>query len=225
MTERPIIMSGDSVRSIIAGTKSMTRRAIKPQPPEWVTSCMAAGLEEPPSWYDFLTGDRNELHRVKCPHGTIGDELYCKETWFCEGWDEPGQGLHYRASGNAADEAWFKEMGWKWKPSIHMPKKAARLWLRITDVRVERVQDISEADAIAEGVSIPVDSDGNMLIQITGEYLPVNYTEKKYTESSESEIIRAHFAALWDSLNAKRGYPWSMSPWVFALSFERIDHD
>jgi hypothetical protein len=85
------------------------------------------------------------------------------------------------------------DYGVKWRPSIHMPKRAARLWLEITDVRVERVQDISEKDAVAEGVGCF----GCDTIQ--------------------------WFEDLWDSINAKRGYSWDSNPWVFVICFEVID--
>jgi hypothetical protein len=270
--ERPIIMSSDSVRAIIANTKTQTRRICKPAHCEHDGSAGAvhrdgSGKGWVAWWPDAMTAEQTkELYPgnegFRCPYGTIGDVLYCKEKWRISSWwleepelqigyadgktklwimtDEEFEKYHERFVVDCTDDCikagletgsdgCFISPGGdyptRWRSSVYMPKACARAWLRITDIRVERLQDISVEDAIAEGIMIPVDENGKMLIQITGNYLPVDYTEKKYTESSDSEIIRAHFAATWDSLNAKRGYPWADNCWIWALTFERIDHD
>lgn len=101
----------------------------------------------------------------------------------------------------------------KWRPSIHMPKEAARLFLRVTDVRAERVQDIAFLDALDEGIKADfVPPDGWLeddAIAIAGAM------------RAQNGAIDA-FRALWDTLNAKRGYGWDANPWVFVHTFERI---
>ena len=98
----------------------------------------------------------------------------------------------------------------RWRPSIYMPKEAARLFLRITDVRVERLQEITEDDAVAEGVKDPY------------EYQDANYYERVATDK---EINASAFAGLWDSINDKRGYPWRDNPWVWVYEFEQCEKE
>ena len=103
----------------------------------------------------------------------------------------PIGGYVYRADNDPQFE------GCRWKPSIHMPKWAARIWLEVTGVRVERVQDISEEDAIAEGIP-------RGAVQYCGHAIRL-------------------FRDLWDSINAKRGYPWEVNPWVWVVEFKRTE--
>lgn len=107
-------------------------------------------------------------------------------------------------------EALKKNKFWKKRPSIFMPRWASRLTLQVTGVRAERIQDISEEDAKAEGVTIPVSQDGQWLQCLTREYVP-----KKPT-------YREHFIMLWESINLKRGYGWDSNPWVWKYSFTKI---
>lgn len=98
--------------------------------------------------------------------------------------------------------------GEKWRPSIYMPRKAARLFLRVTNVRVERLQDITEEDARGEGVKDPY------------EYQHPDYYDQPHLRGLE--INQSAFAGLWDSINAKRGFCWEVNPWVWVIEFERI---
>ena len=214
MTERPILFSGEMVRAILDGRKTQTRRVIKPQP-----ECDCAPLE-------FLDGlnDRRTWsgcdRQWKCPYGAVGDLLWVREIWGVfdrsNDWVEDGQpspleidyAIGYRADGDD-----FKDVEWKeapaehrqlladdrWRPSIHMPRWASRITLEVTDVRAQRVQDIDERDARAEGVT-PF-----------GGMCP-----------SGSKCGTA-FAILWDSINAKRGFPWESNPWVWAVTFRMVN--
>ena len=180
MKEQPIIFSGSMVKAILDGRKTQTRRVIKPQP-------------------TMMDDDRRRLSVLSdCPYRS-GDHLWVRETWICEGKDQPGQGLHYRANACEADEKWFKEENWKWRSSIHMPRWASRLTIEVMKIRVERVQDITEEDAEAEGI-----------IGDTGG----DFGDREY-------IIP--FADLWDSLNAKRGYSWKSNPLVWVIEFRKIE--
>lgn len=196
MTDRPILFSGPMIRAIIEGRKSVTRRVLKPQP-------FGGGYHEGEVSLDRVWDGRARFSAeavgggafvectVRLPYA-VGDRLWVREAhafverpndWGCSG--EGAETVVYRAS--ADDE------GERWLPGIYMPRWASRLTLHITDVRVERVQEISEVDAIREGVT---------LIEET------------------CDRPRDAFRALWDSLNAARGFGWDANPWVVAISFE-----
>ena len=183
MKERPIIFSGPMVRAILEGRKTQTRRIRK----------IGTGL---------------------CPHGQPGDLLWVRETWGAihRGDSSPIRGqpfdaeIVYRVDGDPdlPDASLWESF--KWHPSIHMPKKYARLWLRIINVRVERVQEISEGDAKAEGIPE---------CKHRGEEMICAFCPDR-------GLCVDGFIGLWDSLNAKRNYSWESNPWVFVLEFERI---
>ncbi len=140
MRELPILFSTPMVLAILDGRKTMTRRVVKPQP-LWV-----AGPHIP-----FKTPDANPKGIIKCPYGQPGDRLWVRETWAD---NIPGcpNGITYRAD-HIDPKGDGPANPIKWKPSIHMPKAAARIWLEVVSVRVERLNSISEGDAKAEGVS------------------------------------------------------------------------
>ena len=128
-------------------------------------------------------------------------------------------------------ERWPKCGPVKWRPSIHMPRWACRLVLEIKAVRIERLLDISYEDILAEGVRIPASEDtGGALLRLTGKYPPCDYisdeTAKAFYDGSggdhTSDLLRAHFASLWDSLNERRGYGWGVNPWVWVIEFEVV---
>jgi hypothetical protein len=203
MTERPILFSGEMVKAILSGAKSQTRRVIKPQPHQresgywwFAKNCFASNTT--------LLG---EVMEGFCPYGQPGDRLWVRETW--------GYSAKLPASSHSSSDSitWVTRPGWRgykadnpdgnwcWKPSIHMPRWASRLTLRIRSVRVERVQDISEADAMAEGVNM----------EAVFEY-----------EGQAGETARRRFRALWDSINGRRGFPWESNPFVWIIEFDRI---
>jgi hypothetical protein len=251
LTERGIPFSTPLVRAILEDRKAQTRRVIVPQP-EW----RYPGNYERGGVHSFTSGQHHitvgfggacEVWSRRCPYGVPGDLLYVRETWNLvrewgvdynavdggrevetgwESWKGPipkehpeGWLLEYRAT----DEA----LGGPWRPTIHMPKWAARIWLELTGVRVERIQDIPTDDIIAEGIQIPVSADkGHPLIRVTGKYPPVRYLRKREGKDwTEEELFRAHFASTWDELNTKRGYSWESNPWVWVLDFKRRERD
>ena len=240
MRERPILFNTEMVQAILEGRKNQTRRVIKPQPQDhhWendplgrykhhlnLVECQRGQFLS--SWHslgDHIDSSEESNQQILCPYGVPGDRLYVRETWFED--LDPSVGYseyHYRADW---DEAYSPRV--PWKPSIHMPKDAARIWLETTDIRVERVRDITEADVKAEGLQVPVSDTGSVLWCLTGKYLPHDYMpegimreENKQKITSEM-VFKAHFASLWDSINEKRGYGWEANPWVWVVEFKRI---
>jgi hypothetical protein len=139
---------------------------------------------------------------IRCPYGRPGDLLWVKEAWRAgDEWDEyppseiePGSAVWYEADGFCS----VGEDGWgRLRSCLHLPKNLASLWLRVTDVRVERVQEISEDDAYAEGVRPGFTAPG------------IPFTEG--------------FATLWDTINARRGYPWANNDWVWVVVYEMTE--
>ena len=153
MKERPILFSAPMVRAILDGRKTQTRRIVKPQPPagcEYATSvgsyalCFADGTSASAAPICVPPTPRSKDHRLPSPYGAPGDRLWVRET-FCLRNPEhhPERGYWYAATDDVDNP--------RWTPSIHMPRRASRLTLEVTGVRVERLQAITEADAIAEG--------------------------------------------------------------------------
>ena len=199
--ERPILFSGEMVRAILDGRKTMTRRVVKPQPssihsnePYWHIGGYRAW--EYRGVTDVLRmGTGNPIH---CPYGDPADRLWVREAHHI---DDDGH-VTYRAQ----PTGWVEEPGKLWRPSIHMPRSAPRITLEITDVRVEQVQEITEADAAAEGVRDP---------RCFMEPVPVYYGG----DFSDAKTHRDMFAHLWDRINSGCGFGWSANPWVWVVSF------
>lgn len=210
MRERPILFNDAMVRAILDGSKWQTRRPVK---------LGAEAMAYVNSFRSPITRDSRVMSW--CPFGAPGDLLWVREC-FALGrvFDESRAAelpiterdvpVWFRADGGA-DESWSNRG--KWRPSIHMPRWASRLTLRVADVRVERVQDITEEDARAEGVrkddaAVVIDADGKI-------------------RSDLSHTYRGAFAAAWDSIYGKRDpstpESWTANPWVWVVSFERVE--
>jgi hypothetical protein len=198
--ERPILFNGAMVQAILNGTKTQTRRVIKPQP-IWM------GETTGQYWAWQRKGVFIPKYAVNsCPYGNPGDRLWVRETWApvqaCTH-NDPGSyalasGAFYRASDGDMEEQIDR-----WRPSIHMPREASRITLEVKRVWVERVQNISEADAKREGWDM--------------SNLPQGHAD------DGTYHARDWFQALWDSINAKRGYPWGDNPWVWCVEFKQIN--
>ncbi|GAB0077155.1 hypothetical protein I4I80_04050 [Pseudomonas syringae pv. tomato] len=212
--ERPILFSAPMVRAILCGQKTVTRRAIKPQP-TWNGKWFQWAGHAPDSKHGAVGGNNIEAARLmnfSSPYGKPGDRLWLRETWYCDHFQvlrgpylkpedldvvearEDGT-LVYAADGLAP----YEQEQPTWKPSIHMPRWACRILLEITDVRVERLQDISKEQAIAEGVMScerDIDPDGN-------DYSPIEL-----------------FGGLWSSINGAES--WNANPWVWVVEFKRV---
>ena len=171
MKERPILFSGPMVKAIIEGRKSMTRRVAKE---------------------NFWSEANQEAVTFYCPYGQPGDRLWVRETWHCDNPAaaqdimNPGLGCYYLATEE------HPEIFTKWKPSIFMPRWASRITLEIVSLKVERLQEITDEDAIKEGQPF-----------------------------SSANSPRIWFMTLWDSINGKK-YPWTSNPWIWVIEFKNI---
>lgn len=211
------------VQAILDGRKTQTRRVVKPQPTTfgdgWYADWYDHGNEI--AFWNRESKKMSEPKTWKCPYGIPGDRLYVKESWqtgnkldrcnaeqiremandagyengvFCPIWYRDGV---YRQWGEN-DVCDFGESG-RWRGPRFMPRWASRINLRVTGIRVERVQDISEADCMAEGLTPMCNHD---------------------TETD----VRMGFESLWDSINGKKpGRSWAGNPWVWVVEFERED--
>ncbi|NVK20745.1 MAG: hypothetical protein HWE30_18835 [Methylocystaceae bacterium] len=204
MSVKPILFSGPMVRAILEGRKTQTRRVLRPQPDPF-----DALFSDDGRWWtgDDETGEVQQVLRV--PYAP-GDLLWVREAFRGDkGYDSspPREWshwpVHYEAEG-APDPDDEIGMNGRLRPGMFMPRWASRLTLRVTDVRVQRLQELSDADAIAEGVP-----------QSGGRY------EDEHSGRWHSCTV-AEFRSLWDGLNAKRGYGWQTNPWVAAYTFEVI---
>lgn len=216
MKDHPIIFNSESVRAILEGRKTQTRRVIK-------DSCLQSipfdevspVMYSPPffkdgEWlYELQSAvDATEYIKIKCPYGKVGDRIWVREnicpTVYC-GFEIFKHGtwiIKYKADNKMikcprGKKKWWKR-NWDYKPSrlipsIHMPKWAARIWLEITGIRIERVQEITFQDMRAE----------------------------MGTEENATDLW--DWVDLWDSINKKRGYSWESNPWVFVIEFKRIE--
>ena len=218
MTEKPILFSGPMIRAILEGRKTQTRRVIDFSRVSSRVGPFCCG----PDGYDTVADKLIErvpwtanriMQMLKCPYGGPGDRLWVRETWGCDPNDWAGgpeyckplivykaswpdeyitvnhcKGTEYPASG---------EYHWGWHPSIFMPRWASRITLEVEQVRVQRVQEISEDDALAEGID--------------------------QCNSSVGWIVRERFQRLWDTINGTHpGRSWSDNPWVWCVSFRRL---
>jgi hypothetical protein len=213
MNEHPIIFSTPMVQAILSGIKTQTRRVVKPQPPEIWNNCQK--LFNPDGshlgWSFFNSKDpdfHGSLKRKReFPYGRIGEQLWVRES-FNNDWCDHAI---YKANGGSAKEAGYKHEP-RWKPSIHMPRKLSRIILEITDIRVERVQDITDEDAKAEGVT-------DLITELRA---PTHRTLKKNGTEWALTNLQNEYAYLWDKINGKRGFGWEKNCWVWVIEFKRI---
>lgn len=224
--EHPILFNGEMVRSLLLGQKTQTRRVVKPQPnhrPILAAYGLTIGADPTKDGSEWLDADSIKPGiPMKCPYGKIGDLLWVRETWAADcafdrlaPSDIPNDSsLLYLADGESTGIVAF-DWGKK-RPSIFMLRWASRIVLEVVDVRIERLNDISEADAKSEGVGAIdcVDLDDNDLDLIIDLPLKAQHRGWKY---------RNGFAALWDSINAKQGLGWEANPWVWVIEFEVIE--
>lgn len=255
MRERPILFSGPMVRALLDGRKTQTRRVVKPMrsqeflKPELLSQAPTARIID--DWAAFEHPKGGPLTSIRCPYGVPGDRLWVRETHLIydahgqhradgERWG-PWGGLPTRLSEDRTKIAYFRE-GFDrcdpghWRTSIHMPRWASRLTLEITEVRVERLQDISEADAIAEGATprpIEGEADGQ---RWSMDWSPVGSLAFGATRIRPQDIGLAdpkmafanyinelHGGPRWNFYyNGDARYPkpiWDVNPWVWAITF------
>jgi hypothetical protein len=197
------------VKAILENRKSMTRRVVKPQPPEGLrVACIEEDGTHHKEWlYAEDNGDPVDS-LIHCPYGQVGDRLWVRESHcvLCH----PDFQIVYKA-----DNQQFTG-NYKWKSGRFMFKKYARLWLEITNIRVERLQEITEADAKAEGSEFWwLGKDGEKIISDTAaEYSSDNVPQNK------RNYIKG-FSILWDSISGKTSQ-WSSNPWVWIIEFKKV---
>jgi hypothetical protein len=211
MKERPILMCGEMVRATLDGTKTQTRRILKFQPdPAWTEIAIEyqrvlrnrQAIDVATATYRaYPTGGTARWGICECPYGIPGDRLWVRETFrtihdpaTCIGEDRLD--VDYKADGIVRIGDKIGTL--KWRPAIHMPKYLSRLKLEITKVRVERVQDISEADAKAEGVP----------------------ASKNVEMKDGSPCYRIPYQILWNQINGCDA--WDKNPWVWVIVFRRL---
>lgn len=206
MAIKPMLFNTEMVRAILSGQKTCTRRVVKPQPAQpYIIEKTLTGF-----WMDVEDGAGTD-YQYK-PPCRPGDILYVRETW---------NGITF---GNAkvgyTDLYWYKaddesqNPADKWRPSIHMPREAARIWLRVTGVRVERLQEITDEDIQREGVH--------------GD--PYTFAASEFYDRPElkGNYRKAQFAGLWNNTIKpadRERYGWAANPWVWVIEFERTSKE
>lgn len=214
MKERPILFSGEMVKAILNDTKTMTRRVN--------------------SIGEYYISDK------KCPYGVVGDRLWVRETWGDLDYYQGNVAIHVLKDSNGVEHdivysaecqgyfEWTDEVGFpeyrkdgteasRWRPSIFMPRWASRITLEITDIKVEQLQDITEEDAIAEGIHLcaGIDEEGYTHGYHWG---PVSDTELLFNSATSA------YRKLWDSINGKKpDKAWDDNPWVWVISFKVVE--
>jgi hypothetical protein len=220
MKERPILFSGSMVRALLSGQKTQTRRVLKEQP----DSVWGRGVALPGN----MLGVRSDAYHVHarvagedrylyCPYGVPGDRLWVRETFSHGPVFNADQDYSTRLRYRANEHDSPLPAGQKWRPSIFMPRWASRITLEVTEVRVQRLQQISTEDIAAEGIAVPV-HDGHPLIELAAgvvEHLPPG----RRGDFTFDEIARAYWARGWNQINGK-GAPWDSNPWVWAITFK-----
>ena len=208
MAEKPILLTGDMVRAVLGGRKTQHRQPMKPQPPEWMSRQIDSGFRQ----VRHLGGN---LWGACCG---VGDRLWVQETWgIDEVWPEtlnepaecgypitgpmrarPSQPHCLRYAADGCDGLW--------RSAAQMPKWAARIWLEVTGIRAERLQDITEADAVAEGCDGSCSWAGGAAACDAGGNLVLN-----------------QFSVLWDSRHAKHGFGWDANPLVWVRELRSLE--
>lgn len=220
MKERPILFSTPMIQAILRGEKTQTRRMVKPQPDGVTADCKPWTKKFVDVWdtisNDIIHTDKYQgkqiVNPIKCPYGKVGDVLWVRETWqhtkcLNINPEDENYGYVFRADG----QPWNDYEGWTWKPSIFMPKAACRIKLEITNIKVERLNDISSHDAIAEGIKYVID-------KITG-YCGYDYIRGGYNLMTTPWH---GYKSLWESINGKGSFG---NQWVWVIEFKRIDNE
>jgi len=218
--ERPILFSGAMVRAILEGRKTQTRRIIAPQPSDKTKAWWCVSSTTRADVGKWTPKDSNVLKDnpqptgkpIKCPFGDFGDRLWVKETWcnYPMAGNDCLPGLIYQATNDCIPK-------WKWQLAIHMPREASRIALDIVSVRVERLNDIGEADAMAEGVSDVSSEDGRFRYGDIEAYFNYPIYQRK---DPKCYLAKWSFKHLWESINDTGS--WVFNPWVWVVEFRTV---
>jgi len=246
MKERPILFNPDMVAALLDERKNQTRRVVKPQPlpSTHYVNPYNKNIKHMTAWtkdHKMILGAGNikNMAHWACPHGFPNDELWVKESHYLYGhWvtltgqktktgkqktkfcyqqskgvmflDKPPKKIHTKNE---------RGRGWHRRPSIFMPRWASRLQLKINNVKVERVQDVTEKDAIGEGVfKFDLDKDS---AEDFGAWR--NYLKDEFSGWIGCRTAKDSFMSLWDSINKDRGHSWESDPWTWVVNFEKIN--
>jgi hypothetical protein len=219
--EHPILFSTPMVQAILEGRKTMTRRIINEAPIDFEYDgygCRvkdSSVLEKLPIIEQRFIKAGEKTKWVKCKYGERGDLLWVRESFSKI--DHPEFKIRFKA-----DHLNPKSV--KWSPSIHMPKSAARIWLQITNIKVERLQNISEKDTINEGIRIPV-NEGKPVFILGNDnsalsFLPDGCFANNTPPLTQMQYLFAFFAELWCKINGRES--WDANPWVWVVEFKVI---
>ncbi len=212
---KPILFNTAMVQAILDGRKTQTRRLVHP--------AHIAALKFPARLSHPEMTDLEYLNRFASPKYHVGDVLYVRETWKIATGDFAGGGFGlfdtyiYKADGKAKDDYPAEQLTSEicWHPSIHMPKEAARIFLRITGSRIERLRDITEEDAKAEGAPAC--------------FCDEEYEDERFCQSREKRMgERLAFAEIWDGTLTRETRPmlgWHANPFVWVYTFEKISRE
>lgn len=216
VTDRPILFSGPMIRAILDGQKTQTRRVVKNQPADaegcegQVAGPVCLDMEPWTHFFRWLLPSGISAGFL-CPYGQPGDRLWVRETWGLHGRGDYTWWCRDSIKGRTADDLLCSyELAYAadatseydhWRPSIHMPRWASRLTLEVTSVRVERLQDITEDDARAEGAAAE--------------------PSEALADSPVGLSAREAFADLWSSINGSES--WASNPWVWVVNFKRVE--
>lgn len=220
--ERPILMTPENAQKCHEGTKTQTRRIVKPQPPEDFGKILGPEMyapvkadkfgEEYPGEDVFGVYSYDGEWGAVFPYGQVGERIWVREN----GWERPArtpkmlrdgadtwERFYFDALLDSGEAEELKGYGFKRRPSIHMPRWACRTVLEMTEVRVERLQDISDADALAEGVSVKPDAE--IAARVAGP---------------PETGARMEYFALWESIHGAGS--WAQNPWVWVIAFRKV---
>lgn len=189
----PIIFDAESIRAIFDDRKSQTRRVVAPPPREYATGLWDWAPKRPPGIRGASVAELEAI-LLETSRWKPGDRLWVKETWAVSGQFRDGTRYEYKAF--PADGQDERSVGGRWKSPRFMPRAASRITLEVTAVRIERLQEVSDEDAIAEG----------------------GFLEQE----DKTRWHRPAFVEHWDALNAKRGFPWENNDWVRVTEFRRV---
>ena len=205
MKERPILFSGPMVRAILEGRKTMTRRVVKPEGAHHLFAFLDLPGNQTGEWA-WCSSSHVVSKHIHCPYGQTGDRLWVRESMLFD----PDQGWRYSADGADVIDENYGKINQRC-PSIHMPRSCCRILLEIVSVRVERLHEISEADAQAEGV----------------ERVVVGSGWRRYCDPDSEEVgvppcgnARRSFRSLWKFINGDES--WNANPWVWVVEFKRV---
>ncbi|MFD1226803.1 hypothetical protein [Pseudochrobactrum kiredjianiae] len=223
MRTAPILFSAPMIRALYNGRKTQTRRILKPQPTDANSKFRGfAGVSDTKAV--FTSDFPAQPETVRLPY-SVGDRLWVRESWRCNSWAADVATIFYKAHENCSYTEMHEQFpiaGQKgiapsqsWKPSIHMPRWISRLTLTITNVRIERLQDISEEDAMAEGITMTLE-DSPACAWFSGIHTNTNLAPENM-DGWHFNDAQAAFQDLWNKINGANA--WDANPWVIALTF------